>query len=187
MPSLLAAQWMTGLLAGVLALLGAWLLLPAAATQVCRLPRAPILGGVLSTLCWLWVGLGLWLHPVDLLAFLTPARILLLTALCALLSPVLLSNLLCARAIGGLMMLWPMPVILAVRDQLTLWRLVPVTLGYASLTCGMFIVFYPWIFRVGCQWIAKHPRLRQGLAGLLLSAAALTFITLCCLGKVVGQ
>lgn len=187
MPTLLSAQWMTGLLAGGLALLGAWLLFPAAATQVRRLPRAPFLGIALSTLCWIWVGLGLWFHPVDLLAFLTPGRLLCLTTLCAILSPLLLQNLLCARAIGGLLMLWPMPIILAVRDQVTLWRLVPVTLGYASLTFGMFVVFYPWLLRVVCDWIAEHPRLRQSFAGLLLGAAALTLITLCPLGKVVGQ
>ena len=187
MPSLLTAQWLTGLLAGALAALGVWLLFPAAATQVRRLPRAPLLGIALSTLCWVWVGLGLWLHPVDLLAFLTPARLLILTVLCAILSPVLLQNLLCARAVGGLLMLWPMPVILAVRDQITLWRLVPVTLGYASLTFGMFIVFYPWLLRVVCDRLADHPRLRQGLAGLLLGAAAATLVTLCALGKVVGQ
>lgn len=187
MTSLLTAQWMTGLLTGALALLGLWLLLPASGEHVRRLPRAKFLGIALSTLCWAWVGIGLWRHPVDLLAFLTPGRLLCLTVLCAVLSPVLLNNLLCARAIGGLLMLWPMPIILAVRDQVTLWRLVPVVIGYASLTSGMFVVFYPWLLRVVCNWLADHPRLRQSAAVLLLSAAMLTLVTLCTLGKVVGQ
>ena len=83
-------------------------------------------------------------------------------------------------------MLWPMPVILVVRDFETGWRLVPIVLGYVSLTFGMFVVFYPWIFRVGSEFLAEHTALRRGVAfgGLVLSGMLL--IVALCLGKVVG-
>lgn len=187
MTDLSSARLMLGALSGILALLGLWFALPCAAKQVGKVPRARALGIALSTLCWAWVGLELWHHPVDLLAFLTPVRLLVLTGLCTVLTPILLHNLLCARAIGGLCMLWPMPVILAVRDQITLWRLVPVLLGYASLTLGMFLVFYPWLLRVICDRLAEHASLRRLACALCFAAAALVCFALCALGKVVGQ
>ncbi len=174
-------------LAVVLGALGGALFLPVAARGVKAVPRAVVPGWVLSALCWVWITAELYLHPIDFLAFLTPKMTLLLGVICIPLSWVLLANLLCARAIGGLMMLWPMPVILAVRDFETAWRLVPVTLGYISLTFGMFVVFYPWLMRVVCDALARSELLRR-LAGVgLLLAGCLCVVTACSLGKVVGQ
>ncbi len=187
---------MTGLLlsrllclapAAVFAACGLFLLHPASPRAVRALPRARALGMLLSAGCWAWVAAELWFHPIDFLAFLSPGMVLTLGALCIPLSWVLLENLLCARAVGGLLMLWPMPVILAVRDQVTAWRLVPVALGYASLTFGMFVVFYPWLLRAVCDALAERPGPRRAagvaltLAGALCAAAALA------LGKAVGE
>lgn len=187
MDDLVAAKLMTGALGFVLGGMGLGLFLPKATAWVRALPRARITGAVLSSVCWLWAGVWLWQHPIDFLAFLTPPVVVVGTVVCALLSLVLLQNLLCARAIGGLLMLWPMPVIVAVRDQLTNWRLVPISIGYVSLTLGMFIVFYPWIFRVGCEKVAEDRRIRQGLAWGLLAAAGATLVAMALLGKVVGE
>lgn len=170
----------------VFAACGLFLLHPAAPRAVRALPRTRALGMALSALCWVWVTAELWFHPIDFLAFLTPGMVLTLGALCIPLSWALLENLLCARAVGGLLMLWPMPVILAVRDQVTAWRLVPVTLGYASLTFGMFVVFYPWLMRAVCDALAERPAQRRAagvgltLAGVLCAAAAVA------LGKEIG-
>lgn len=166
---------------------GLFLFHPAAPRAVRALPRARILGRALSAACWIWVTAELWFHPIDFLAFLSPTMVLTLGVICIPLSWILLENLLCARAVGGLLMLWPMPVILAVRDQVTAWRLVPVTLGYVCLTFGMFVVFYPWLMRVVCDRLAERPGIRRAagvaltMAGALCVAAALAF------GKVVGE
>lgn len=175
------------LLAVVLLALGGGLLHRKAGPVVRALPRARITGMALSTLCWVWVACELISHPVDLLAFLTPLTTVVLAVICAVLSIVLLENLLCARAIGGLMMLWPMPLFLLVRDQVTAWRLVPVVIGYASLTLGMVTVFYPWRFRVAMDWLAERPNARRALGALLLLAGVASLITLLHLGKVVGE
>lgn len=187
MSALAWARLLTGMVCGGLTLLGVALLPQASSAWVRTVPRAKIPGVLLSTLCWVWVGAELAFHPIDFLAFLTPGRAWGLAAICALLSPVLLENLLCARAIGGLMMLWPMPVILAVRDQVTDWRLVPVTLGYVSLTLGMLVVFYPWMLRVQCERLSEQPSLRRGTGVCFLVVAALMLVTLAMLGKEIGE
>lgn len=165
---------------------GLFLLHPVASRAVRALPRARVLGMALSAVCWVWVTAELWFHPIDFLAFLTPGRLLVFGALCIPLSWAFLANLLCARAVGGLLMLWPMPVILAVRDQVTAWRLVPVALGYVSLTFGMFVVFYPWLLRVVCDALADRPGLRRAAGLCLTLAGALCAAAAVALGKEVG-
>ena len=184
------AHLLTAILAGIVALLGAVTLLPIGPALYRALPRANKTGAVLATLCWAWVAAELTLHPIDFLAFLKPSYIIALCVICVPLSWVLLRNLLCPRAIGGLLMLWPMPVILAVRDFETAWRLVPITLGYISLTAGMFAVFYPWMVRVFCEKLSVsiHAQRNRALFGiLLLLAAALLLIALISYGKVIGE
>ncbi len=186
MNDLTLARLFVGALALLSALLGGSLFLPSAPQALRKLPRAKALGITLSTLCWVWVAAELYYHPIDLIP-LAPSDILLICAVCIPLSWVLLSNLLCARAIGGLMMLWPMPVFLVVREQITLWRLVPVCVGYLSLTVGMIIVFYPWLFRVLCEKLATRHPLRQSVAFAFILITLLSVICLCSLGKVVGE
>ncbi len=181
----LAHVWVGCLAIGLMGS-GAFLLTGSAAAIIEKLPRAKILGALLSTLCWAWIAAELTLHPIDMIPF-SSTTILILCTLCVPLSYILLSNLLCARAIGGLMMLWPMPVILLVRDFITLWRLVPIIIGYISLTLGMFIVFYPWWLRVFCETLAAHKKLRQSIAGLFLLLGFLSAMSACFFGKVVGE
>lgn len=187
MNDLASAQWMVAALAAVLAGCAVLIGLKPTGEKIDKLPRAKIPGVILTLICWTWVTLGLLLHPIDLLAFLTPTTTIIGGIVCAVASCLLLENLLCARAVGGLMMLWPMPVIVAVRDQITLWRLIPVSVGYVSLTLGMFIVFYPWIFRKICSRLVAHKNLRIATAIGFLVAAVLTVICLTSLGKVIGE
>ncbi len=186
MSTLGLARFSTGFLMLLLALGGAYLFSPHATKSLVRLPRERLLGMVLSTLCWGWIAAELTLHPIDMIPF-SATTILAICAICVPLSWVLLENLLCARAIGGLMMLWPMPVILAVREFVTPWRLVPVSIGYVSLTLGMIIVFHPWTFRVFCDKVVKHDTLRKGLATGMIILAILSGIAVCAFGKVVGE
>ncbi len=186
MSHLLSAQLMVWGLAILLVAIGAFLLINKSATLIKALPRARILGCVLSTICWGWIAAELTLHPIDMIPFSATTLLIVCTA-CVPLSWFLLSNLLCARAIGGLMMLWPMPVILAVREFVTLWRLVPVTVGYISLTLGMFIVFYPWWLRVFCDKLATHATTRQTVAVVLIFFGILVAFSAMFFGKVVGE
>lgn len=187
MSELAVARVLVAALAVALLACGGFLLSPASTRAVAALPRARRLGLALSALCWVWVAAQLAIHPIDFLAFLTPFRTVVGAAVCLALTWALLGNLLCARAIGGLLMLWPMPVILAVREQVTLWREVPVVLGYLSLTFGMVVVFYPWVFRLCCEALSERRTVRRIVAGCLLAAGALTVCVVFALGEVIGQ
>ncbi|MBQ9693432.1 MAG: hypothetical protein IJV69_01580 [Kiritimatiellae bacterium] len=175
------------LLATILLAIGGVLLTKGAATLVGRLPRHRLAGIILTCLCVAWAGWTLTIHPIDFLAFLTPGKILIG---CIILTPLIciyLDNLLFARALGGILMLWPMPVILLTRDYLTTWRLVPITIGYISLTAGMFFVFHPWIFRCICETLAENRKIRFITAWSFILAGLLCFIATNLFGKVLGQ
>lgn len=159
--------------------LGLLLLSPWGARAVDAFPRSRFSGYLLSTLAWVWVGVELYLRPVDLLAFVSPKASLGVALILIPISWVLLSNLLSVRALGGLLMLWPMPVILAVRSDPSLWRLVPVIVGYVHLVLGMVFVFHPWTLRVLCQGgalrvgILKLVGMSYALIGCLMIFAAM--------------
>lgn len=175
------------LLAVLLLLCGAFCLLPCAPKAILRFPRSRIGGILLTCVCMTWVTVSLYYHPIDFLAFITPTRlfisgILLTSAIC-----IFLQNLLCARAFGGLLMLWPMPIILLTRDYLTAWRLIPITIGYISLTLGMFAAFHPWRVRIASEILAEKQPLRTAFAVALITAGTLCLIALTQFEKVVGQ
>lgn len=167
--------------------IGITLLLPIAVQGLKALPRARIAGIVLTCICMAWTCWTLRTHPVDFLAFLTPGKLLISGLILTPLICIFLNNLLCARALGGIMMLWPMPIILATRDYVTCWRLVPITIGYISLTLGMFAVFHPWMVRVACEILSERPRLRAITAATFILAGCLCIVTIFTLGKVIGQ
>lgn len=163
------------LMGGIFLAVGGVLLSPLAARVVRAFPRHQVTGYVLSAIAWLWVGLELYFRPVDLLAFVSPGKTLCVALVLIPVSWVLLSNLLTVRALGGLLMLWPLPVILAVRSDPSLWRLVPVIIGYVHLILGMIFVFHPWTLRVLCERVGDSPKGLQ-LLGVLYSLAGLLMI-----------
>ncbi len=167
--------------------LGTFLLSPKASKGLMAFPHAHKVGCVLSTVAWGWTALQLCLHPLDFLSFLTPTVLLVGTLICIPLTCFLLENLLSIRGFGALMMLWPMPVFMAVREEMSVWRLLPVSWGYVALTLGMIFVFHPWTGRALCELLAKHKRLCEGvglisvLLGILIAIGSFSF------GEVIGQ
>ncbi len=179
---LAAAAVAVGLLA-----LAALLAAPQAPAGLRAFPRARAVGGVLTALAWAWAAAELILHSVDFLAFLTPAMTVVVAVICVPLSWTLLANLLSVRGLGALMMLWPMPVILAVREDVSAWRLLPVSVGYLSLTLGMVLVFHPWTGRALCEGLAARPLTRRAVAAVLGLLGILTGVGAFILGKAVGE
>lgn len=174
-------------LAILLIAVGGAMLPTGAAKVIAKVPRARGAAIVLTCLCMAWATWTLYVHPIDFLNFLTPTKLILGGLILTPLICIYLDNLLFARALGGIMMLWPMPVILLTRDYLTTWRLVPITLGYISLTLGMIIVFHPWTFRCACEAVAEDSKKRLTVAALLILAGVLCAIATLCFGKVLGQ
>jgi hypothetical protein len=175
------------LLAIGLLVVGGLLLLPLAEKGILTVPRHKIAGIILTTLAMAWTCWTLYIHPVDFLAFLTPMKLLLIGIIVTPLICIYLDNLLCARAIGGILMLWPMPIILATRDFVTMWRLIPITIGYLSLTFGMVAVFHPWSVRILCERLSEYRVFRLTFAMVLIFAGILCLLATCSFGKVVGQ
>lgn len=183
----MSAEFKVLCLAGALLLTGIALLLPTAQKAVAQFPRHRLGGIVLTCIAMAGACWALTVHPIDFLAFLSPTKILIGGLILTPLICIFLENLLCARALGGILMLWPMPVILATRDYVSALRLIPITIGYISLTLGMIAVFHPWTVRVVCEYLSENKHVRLLVAISLILASMLCVIALCSFGKVVGQ
>lgn len=137
------------------------------------LPTDKTAGAILTTIAWIWAAITLNAYPVDFLAFVQGPLTFIIAIICIPLSIFLMPDQLASRALSALYMLYPMPMILATRDAETAWRLLPITLGYISLTFGMVIMFYPWHLRRLIFWVAdrRGAMLASGLLSLLTGAA----------------
>ncbi len=181
------AQVLTLAVALGTALFGVALLLPQAPRGLLAFPKMYKVGCVLSATAWIWTALQLGLHPIDFLAFLTPTVLVVGTLVCVPLTWYLLENLLSVRGLGALLMLFPMPVLIAVREDVSAWRLLPVSVSYAALTLGMVLVFHPWTGRVLCEKLAGNAVIRKSVGGLCLVLGLLMAIGTFMLGEVIGQ
>lgn len=137
-------------------------------------PRNRILGIALNCWAWLWAAYVVHeMQPAILGPFLSYVPVILIG--CAIGTCVWMSDLLACRATAGLLMLFPMPLILAVRAADTDWRLLPVSFGYISAIIGMDVMLYPWHLRDLSFWFAKRTW-RLNLLSIALLLLAITFI-----------
>lgn len=83
-------------------------------------------------------------------------------------------ELLAARALGGLLLLIPCPLLDAARFQESAWRLAPVILAYVWVICGMALVLAPYRFREWVQLLGRTDG-RCRVMGVLFLAAGLLF------------
>ena len=138
-------------------------------------PRSVWTGRVLSAIAWIWTGVALYQMNLDLLMPIIK-YLPFIIVVCIGLSWVWMKELLASCALAGIFMLLPMPLILAVRADASLWRLVPVTIGYIMLTLGMDVMLYPWHHRNALTWAsASESRLRM-IAAIPLTLSILLFI-----------
>lgn len=92
-----------------------------------------------------------------------------------------LDDLLAPRALGGLLLLAPNPILAAARWHPSDWRLVMVVLAYVAIVKGMLLILSPYRFRRWTAWwIENDARCRMGaliklIAGVALLALA-TFV-----------
>jgi len=149
------------------------LLLPGRALAwLARFPRDIAAGRILTTLAMAWA-VWMLLHArinwVDehrnLVWMLAPAAWLLII--------MFMDELLAVRALGGLLLLAPMPILDAAFLEATPWRLVMVTLAYLLVIAGMVLVWSPYKFRTTvARRLATPARCRAwGGAGLLCGLA----------------
>ena len=166
----------TLILAGVLALLhGAIFIAPARARLVLtRFPRDVWSGRILTVVALAWAGFCLKAMPMgglDPLKFhLVWAVPLLIVATC-----IWMDELLAPRALGGVLLLVPAPLLAAVREglQVTPWAAVVSVVCYAMVIKGMALVVAPYLFRKSVERFLpddRHLRL-AGMTGLVLDGA----------------
>ncbi len=130
---------------------------PQAAAKVWRaLPRSVWPGRVLSAVCILWAALWLCIMPLgplsvirDLLWLLIPIAI----ASVCLFTP----DLLTCRAIGGLFVLLPTPMLSSAAWHPSPFRYVVIVYAYAMILAGMYYIALPWLLRDHITWSLAKP------------------------------
>ena len=133
-------------------------------------------GRLLATVTWLWAGWALYVMPLELLM---PIRtwIPLLTLAVIPLSWFWMAELLSCRAVGGLLVLFPCPLLQVARAHPSEWRLALVIFAYVSIVAGMTLILYPYYLRRWIDWTAARP-VRMRAAGACTLALGALFIGL---------
>lgn len=138
-------------------------------------------GRVLAAVAWIWAACALYTMPLE---FILPFRgyIPVATLVAIPLTWFWMDDLLACRAVGGLLVLFPAPLLKFADPHPSPWRLVVVAVTYLALVAGMVLLLYPYHLRRMLDWLALHALGRRawGLAalalGLLLLALGLTVL-----------
>lgn len=116
-------------------------------------PRSKTCDRILSTIAFLWAAILIYSLPID---FLSRFRVY-VTALVILSIPLswwLIPDLLGCRAIGGLLVMLPAPVLQIARFCDSDWRLVVIVLMYVFVLLGMTLILYPYHLRDALSWMS---------------------------------
>lgn len=132
-------------------------------------PRSRTMRWVLTAIVLGWCGHLLYHGP---LGFLEPYRVwlLLLVPLAVVLLCCYVDELLAARALGGLLILVPAPMLDAARWEPSLWRYAPILLAYVMVVVGAWLVAAPYVFRKAVERLAPSEAAcrRAAMASLVL-------------------
>lgn len=151
----------------------------AAQRGLAAFPRHRILAWVLTAIDMVWVAWLLYHMPLGKVDAAKPVLFVLAPVAVVTLG-LYMDELLAIRALGGLFLLIPSPMLDAARWHPSAWRYVVIVLAYAFVLDGLFMVVSPGKMRILFQKVAAQPRLVwiKGLAalglGVLLVVLALT-------------
>jgi len=141
-----------------------------------KLPRSVWPGRIMTVVCMVWAALWLRVMPLGpldvLIPFLPYLAIVAIVATCY-----YMDELLSCRAIGGLMVLVPLPFLTAAQWHPSAWRYLVLVIAYVWLTLGMWFIASPFRLRDLLYWsTTSHSHLRYvAIAKIVL---ALGFIIL---------
>lgn len=88
-----------------------------------------------------------------------------------------LEELLASRALGGLLMLAPVAMVDAARWHPSPWRLVVVSVAYAMVVIGMWLMLCPFKFRIWTSTLFERDGRRRLASAILLIIAALLAVS----------
>ena len=133
-------------------------------------------GRILATFAWAWAGWALYVMPLELLTSIRQwIPILILVAIP--LSWFWMADLLSCRALGGLLVLFPCPLMLAVHEDPSPLRLALVIFAYLAIILGMTLILYPYYLRRWIDWCVAQP-VRLQLAGAASAVLGAFFVAL---------
>jgi uncharacterized protein YjeT (DUF2065 family) len=173
------AIWTLGLALFMLVLHGCCAVAPALARRIAlAFPRDKWTGRVLAAVAFVWAAMLVRDMPMGRFEYLKQ-WLYLVTPVMILATYVFMEELLAARALGALLLLYPAPVLLLARLHDSPWSLVMTVVAYIMIIKGMALMLSPYLFRKGAAHIiANDNRCRMlGSVGvafdLLLLALAL--------------
>ncbi len=152
------------------------ILAPGWALRVLRgFPRSRIMGAALSAVAFGWSG---WLLTQTPLGRFEAYRSLLYLALPVLwiLVNVLNGELLAPRALGGIMILVPSPLLAAARWHPSPWRYLVLVAAYILVIKGIALILSPYLFRLAGERIIKTQALCRAWGGLGMALATLLIV-----------
>lgn len=134
-------------------------------------PRSKVAGAVLCSIALGWSAVLVYICPLDFVVAYSKIISAVLVALIPI-TCIFLDELLACRALGGLLVLIPAPVLMVCRTVDSSFRLVLVSLVYIYAIMGMFYIAYPYMCRNLSFAIAKKPKV-AGIIHFALGALLL--------------
>jgi hypothetical protein len=140
-------RWTLGLGLIMVAVHGSAVLLPAKFRAVMTVfPRNKWAGRILATIAFLWAAWLVYNMPMGRLEYLKKFLFVVTPAVIGL-SFVYMDELLAPRALGGLLVLCPAPILAAARLHPSDLSLVMTVISYIMVVKGMVLILSPWKFR----------------------------------------
>lgn len=168
-------------LAGISLILGAvmgmisacFLMCPARAVSALKaFPRHRLTGAVLACSALVWATVLLMKMNLGFLEKYKPLLLVIAPAAFVLIA-LFMDELLAPRALGGLLLLIPAPILINARWLDSSWRYFAIISAYLMVIKGMSLVLSPYLFRKWGEWFIRSEASARlwGAAGLLYSIA----------------
>lgn len=139
-------------------------------TALARFPRSRLPARILTAIDVAWAAWLVNAMPMGRFDLYKPWLLVVAPVLFVLIVA-FMDDLLAPRALGGLLVLLPAPLLDAVRWQASPWRLVLVVLAYILVGKGMVLLLSPyWFGKIRRRWLATGQACRVwGMAGSMLA------------------
>ncbi len=128
-----------------------------------RLPRSVWPGRILTIVCMIWAALWLCVMPLGPVTFFRDILWILIPASVALIW-IFIPELLTCRAIGGLLVLVPTPLLSAAAWHPSPARYIVIICAYAMIIKGMFYISLPYLMRDHLTWATATPTRQRGVS-----------------------
>ena len=127
--------------------------------------RCKIPAYILTTIVLFWSTLWLYVMPLGFVVAIRPL-LPILFVVAIVLTCIYCKELLMCRAIGGLLVLLPTPLLSSAAWHPSPFRYIMLVFAYAMVVEGMFIVGMPWTLRNQISWAFRNKNRAKAIASL---------------------